>query len=104
MTRNMMLAYILAFLVILSAVYIIWSMKQSSDIIEIRGKIKYINLEGGFYGIIDKQGNKYLPINLPKQYQVDGLNVFVKAKIRKDIVTTSMWGTPIQIIEIHVID
>jgi len=103
MTKKIIIVYILILLVVISAVYIIWIMKESNDIIEIRGEIKYINLEGGFYGVVDHNGNKYFPINLPKQYQVDGLKVFIKARLRKDIVTTAMWGIPIQIIEIHVI-
>ena len=34
---------------------------------ELTGTVKYINLEGGFYGIIGPNDEKYLPINKQKE-------------------------------------
>ena len=65
------------------------------------GTVRYISLEGGFYGIVTDTGEKYLPLNLPEEYRVDGLRVEFKARIRRDVVTIYMWGIPIEIIEIR---
>lgn len=70
------------------------------DTIKGTGTVKYINLEGGFYGIITDNGKKIYPINLPNEYKTDGLRVKFKARILRN-VTTQMWGTPVEIIEIR---
>jgi len=67
--------------------------------ITVTGTITYIELEGGFYGIIADGGEKYFPLNLDQQYQVNGLKVRVEGKIRKDVMTTTMWGTPLEILK-----
>jgi hypothetical protein len=65
------------------------------------GTVQYINLEGGFYGIIDEDGNKYDPVNLPDEFKQDGLRVKFSAKILKDQMSIHMWGTLIEITEIE---
>jgi hypothetical protein len=69
------------------------------DMVEATGIIKYVDLEGGFYGIIvdDKH---YVPINLSKEFEMDGLKVKFKAKIRKDLVSIHMWGILIELTDI----
>lgn len=62
-----------------------------------RGIIKYIDLEGGFFGIIGKNG-KYDPVNLPKAFQQDGLRVEFTARVCKDQVSFHMWGTLVELI------
>lgn len=69
-------------------------------IIEGIGTIKYIDLEGGFYGIVTDYDGHYDPINLPSEFQVDGLRVKFIAKIRKDLHSYHMWGTIIELIYI----
>ena len=66
------------------------------DIVEATGIIKYVDLEGGFYGII-ADGKHYVPINLSKEFKMDGLKVKFKAKIRKDLVSIHMWGILIEL-------
>jgi hypothetical protein len=65
------------------------------------GTIKYINLEGGFYGILADNGQKYLPGNLAKEYQVDGRRVTFRAKILTGVVTIQMWGTPVEVLSME---
>ncbi len=74
--------------------------QEKQNIIEGRGTIKYISLEGGFYGIIGDRGDKYFPLNLPEEFRQDCLRVEFKAKIRKDVATIQMWGVPVELIEI----
>ena len=70
------------------------------DTIKGTGTVKYIDLEGGFYGIITDKGEKLNPLNLPDEYKIDGLRVKFKARILRNVTTTQMWGTPVEIIEI----
>ena len=64
------------------------------------GTIQYIDLEGGFYGIVDDDGDKYDPVNLQDEFQEDGLRVKFSFKILTNTVSTHMWGTLIELTEI----
>jgi inhibitor of cysteine peptidase len=59
------------------------------------GTVTFIDLEGGFYGIIGDDGNRYLPLNLVPEYQVDGLRIAFEYEPEKDIATVQMWGAPV---------
>ena len=63
------------------------------------GQVRYVDLEGGFYGIVSASG-KYEPINLPDQFKVNKKDIWFKAKIRTDMASVHMWGKIIEIIEI----
>ncbi len=65
------------------------------------GTIQYIDLEGGFYGIIADNGKHYFPINLPDEFRVEGLRVRFTAIMRNDVATIYMWGTPVEILKIE---
>ena len=69
-----------------------------------QGTVRYIDLEGGFYGIITPTGQKYLPMNLAPEFRVDGLPVEFSARERQDISTTAMWGIPVELISIRKTD
>ncbi|MBI2831089.1 MAG: hypothetical protein HYX79_02395 [Chloroflexi bacterium] len=71
------------------------------DIVSGTGTITYLNLEGGFYGIVGDDGQKYDPMNLDRAFQQDGLKVKFQVKLRKDVATIRMWGTPVEIISIE---
>ncbi len=64
------------------------------------GTIKYINLEGGFYGILGDNGEKYDPLNLPYNFRIDGLRIFLIAIKREGLFSVHMWGIIIEIISI----
>jgi hypothetical protein len=63
------------------------------------GKITYLSFEGGFYGIISEDGERYDPINLPDEYQKEDLNVQVFAMVDHG-QSFHMWGTMIKIYSI----
>ena len=67
------------------------------------GTIKYITLEGGFYGIIGDDCVNYDPINLPDNFRIDGLKVVLTAIKREDLGSFHMWGIIIEIISIQLI-
>jgi putative hemolysin len=68
------------------------------------GTITYIDLEGGFYGIVGDDGEQYLPLDLDRQYQVDGMRVAFTAETEKDTVTIQQWGTPIRVLSLEEIE
>jgi hypothetical protein len=67
-----------------------------------RGRVQFLNLEGGFYGIITDSGKKILPMNLAKEFAQNGAIVRIKGKV-KNIMTIQQWGTPFTITEIELI-
>ncbi len=70
-------------------------------IIKAKGTIVYIELEGGFFGIITDDGKKYTPNNLPRDFQKEGLKVRFNGKLNHDLVSIHMWGTLIEILNIE---
>jgi len=85
--------------VLLASIFIGWKFFGKGEIISATGSIKYIPLEGGFYGIETDKGEKYLPLNLPAEFKKDGLKVWFKAKPKKS-AAIQMWGKPVEILEI----
>jgi len=64
------------------------------------GTIAYVELEGGFYGIVTAQGHELLPTNLPEEYREDGLAVRVTGGFPQGVASVQMWGRPFYIVEI----
>jgi heat shock protein HslJ len=73
---------------------------RDDDYVAFVGTVKWQVLEGGFYAIDADDGQKYEPINLPSEYQVNGLRVRVTAIERDDMASINMYGTIIEIISI----
>tara|TARA_B100001123_G_scaffold451006_1_gene625908 strand:- start:5005 stop:5475 length:471 start_codon:yes stop_codon:yes gene_type:complete len=67
----------------------------------ILGFIKYVELEGGFFGIMTEDGAKYFPEYLEPDFKQDGLNVRVVALPQEQILGIQMWGMPIKILKIE---
>ncbi len=63
----------------------------------IKGTVKYHDLEGGFWGITDKKGGQWRPVNMPEQLKVNGHQVEVTIKeVNEESIF--MWGTPVKIV------
>jgi len=69
--------------------------------LEISGVVRYYELEGGFYGIRTEEGETYNPINLPAEFRQDGLPVWVKVRLRNDMMGIHQAGPLVEIIEIR---
>lgn len=67
----------------------------------ILGFIKYVELEGGFFGIMTEDGAKYFPDYLGPEFKEDGLSVRVQALPQEQILGIQMWGSPIKILKIE---
>ncbi|MFH1013452.1 MAG: META domain-containing protein [Thermoplasmatota archaeon] len=65
------------------------------------GTIRYIDLEGGFYGIIGDDEEHYDPVNLPEAYNQDDLRVEFTGRLAPTHYSTHMWGKIIYIMEIE---
>jgi len=65
--------------------------------------VKYFSFEGGFFGLISNNGNKLLPMNLPKEYQIDGTLLKVQGEKAKDMMTIQQWGVPFNLNKIELI-
>lgn len=64
----------------------------------IQATIVYLSIEGGFWGLVDEQGHKWLPLNMPEQLKVEGANVFLTIREHPGTPTSQMWGTPVEIL------
>ena len=66
------------------------------------GQIKHITIEGGFYGIVGDDGQKYDPVNLATEFKKDGLRVRFAVKEKKGAMGFHMWGKIVEIVSIEV--
>lgn len=64
-------------------------------------EVRWIPLEGGFYGLLTQDGRRFVPANLPDGFRKDGLRVTVRGRI-KEVATIYMWGKPLEILTIEV--
>lgn len=58
---------------------------------QVKGTVKYLSFEGGFYGIVGDDGRHYDPLNMPQEFRVDGLRVRFTAN-KTGNVSVHMWG------------
>lgn len=66
-------------------------------------RIQYFELEGGFFGLITSDNKKYLPLNLPTEFQQHNAQVRFAGKVKPNMMTIQQWGTPIEIKKIELI-
>lgn len=76
---------------------------NETTLVEI-GTIQYVDLEGGFYGILSDDGNQYLPVLLAEEYQQDGLRIRFSAEPAEDQFSIHMWGVLVELVEIELLD
>jgi hypothetical protein len=69
---------------------------------KITGKVVYQNIGTGFWGIVDKQGNEWRPVNMPEQLKHEGHQVSVVAK-EVDEMSVFMWGTAVEIVSFQTV-
>jgi hypothetical protein len=65
------------------------------------GTVRHVDLEGGFYGIETDDGVKLDPVNLPPDFQQDGVRVRVQVEPLKDRISIHMWGRLVRIASIE---
>lgn len=67
----------------------------------ITGTVRHVDVEGGFYGIEADNGAKLDPVNLPQEFQQDGVRLRVQVEPLTDRVSIHMWGTLVRIVSIE---
>lgn len=67
----------------------------------ISGTVRYLEIEGGFYGLIADDGTKYDPINLPAEYKKNGLRVKFAVREKKGIMSFHMRGKIVEVVKIE---
>ena len=64
------------------------------------GTIKFISIEGSFFGIVTDDNINLDPINLPQEYKIEGKRIQFKYSEKKDMASFHMWGIIVEITEI----
>jgi hypothetical protein len=65
--------------------------------IHVTGVIRHLDLEGGVYTIQADDGTTYNPMNLPPEFQKEGLAVEVEARRRDDMAGIHQVGPLIEL-------
>ena len=68
-----------------------------------QARVHFLNLEGGFYGLITEDGTKLLPMNLAKAYRQHGATIKFKGELKKGMLTIQQWGTPFKLTEVELV-
>jgi hypothetical protein len=75
---------------------------DSAAVIRIVGTVRYVDVEGGQYVIVDSvKETSYSPTNLPGRFQIDGTSVEVDAVRRDAEVSVGMVGSIVDLIRIR---
>ena len=69
--------------------------------LDLTGRVAYIALEGGFYGIYGDDGVSYDPTNLPVEFQQDSLRILFNGTILTEQASYHMWGKMIKLNKIE---
>jgi hypothetical protein len=62
------------------------------------GRIRYFDIEGGFFGIITNDARDLYPLDLPGQYAKDGMEVRFIVTEATGVSTIAMWGQPVHVV------
>jgi heat shock protein HslJ len=82
------------------ATLVTFTRQLDSRVFTFRGTVRYVDIEGGFHGIVGNDGTQYQPVNLGSEWKKDGLQVSVTARPGEDGMSIYMWGQQIEIITI----
>ena len=74
---------------------------DSENQISVTGTVRYLPIEGGFWGIVSDDGNNYDPMALDPAFQKEGLRVRFEAIPEKDMMSIHMWGALVKITRIE---
>jgi hypothetical protein len=68
------------------------------------GSVRFIEINGGFWGIVGDDGRRFDPMGLDAAYQKEGLRVRFEATPETDMMSTRMWGTMVTLTKIEPIE
>jgi hypothetical protein len=71
---------------------------EKNILTSLEGVIQYIELEGGFYALITRNGEKYIPINIQDKLKDNQPITINECYAKKDAISIYMWGELIYVI------
>lgn len=74
------------------------------DRISATGTVRFLDISGGFWGIVGDDGRKFDPMELDAAFQKEGLRVRFEAVPETDMMSTRMWGTMIALVHIEALE
>lgn len=77
---------------------------DKSKLLTLKGQILFQEFEGGFFGFIDENGNKYTPIGMDKKHLRHGLVIEISGRVISDMITTTQFGEVIKVESVSIID
>ena len=75
--------------------------KESGPVFHLGGTVRHVELEGGLFVIDAADGTRYVPTNLPPDYQIDGLPLEAEARRRDDMASIAMVAPLIELVRIR---
>jgi hypothetical protein len=70
------------------------------DLITKNGTVRYLDLEGGFWGIVADDSTRYDPGTLDERFRQDGMRVRFDARRNEGQMSIRQWGTLVTIVRI----
>ena len=77
---------------------------EMKEEVTLTGSIFYKSLEGGFYAFVSEDGNRYSLHGLNEAFQQNGLIVEISGHPKPDMMTTTQYGTVLQVNHVKVLD
>jgi len=75
--------------------------EQSGPVFHLGGTVRHVELEGGLFVIDAADGTRYVPTNLPTDYQQDGLALEAEARRRDDMASIAMVAPLVELVRIR---
>jgi len=76
---------------------------MAKDTITGTGTIRYQEIEGGFYGIVSDDGQRYYAGTLDEQFRQDGLRVKFVLRERTGVMSMVMWGLIVEVVSMELL-
>ena|SRR5688572_7397190 len=83
----------LAFAAVLATAACDHPVPPAGNAIVSEGVVRFIDLEGGCW-LIESPGERVQPIDLPREFRIDGLRVEFSVRDAPDVVTACQLGMP----------
>jgi hypothetical protein len=77
---------------------------DKSKLLTLKGQVLFQEFEGGFFGFIDEDGNKYTPMGMDKKHLRHGLVIELSGRVLPDMITTTQFGEVIKVESVSIVD
>ena len=75
--------------------------EESGPVFHLGGTVRHVELEGGLFVIDAADGTRYVPTNLPADYQLDGLALEAEARRRDDMASIAMVAPLVELVRVR---